>query len=138
MSVDKLTDEERQARRLTLGQITTKIKAEYGDALALLGMMPLVERVSTYTVEDHVAHARTRGVELSAEALHVQREWLTVIGSASLGELGVATRLLTLLLDFDRTDRANYANLVHEIIAMLSHAKTLLELRKRDEAERAG
>lgn len=135
MSVDKLTDEQRRARRLSIEQITEKIKVEYGDALALLGMLPLVERVSTYTVEDHVAHAKSRGIELSAEALHIQREWLTVIGSASIGELGVVTRVLSLLLDYDRTDRASYMNLVNEIIAVLSHAEVMLELRKRDEAE---
>lgn len=137
MSVGKLTDEERRARALTIDQITQKIKDEYGDALALLGMLPVVERVWPYTVEDHVEFARSRGITLDPDALRIQREYLDLLRSASVRELSFVVKLLTKLLDFDRLKSTDRNRLVHEMICILSSAEVTLTTRRIREAERA-
>lgn len=134
MSVDKLTDEQRRARALSIDQITIKIKEEYGAALALLGALPVVERVRDYTPEEHAEFARERGIELDVNALRIQRDYLALLGSASVGELNVVTRTLNMLLVFDQLVRKpggnGYADLINELIHMLTFAETMGELKR--------
>lgn len=136
MSADKLTDEQRRARALAIDQIHEKIKAEYGDALVTLGMLPVVARVWPYTVEEHVESARRHGVELDTSRQRIQREYLDLLRSASLGELGMIVIVLTKLLEFDRIPGTRYDQLVNEIINVLTCAEGHMEIRERREAKR--
>jgi hypothetical protein len=134
VSANKLTDEQRRARTLAIDQISIKIKEEYGDALSLLGALPIIERVRDYTPEEHVEFARQRGIELDVNALRIQRDYLALLGSASVGELNVVTRTLNVLLVFDQLVRKpggnGYMDLVNEIIHMLTFAETMGELKR--------
>lgn len=132
---DGLTDEQRRARALTIDEISEKIKNEYGEALATLGMFPIVKRVWPYTVEDHVEHARSRGIKLDPGAQYIQREYLDLIRSASTAELSLLVAVLTKLLDFDRLKSSDHHRFINEIIGILSSAEVRLEVRQEREAE---
>lgn len=136
MTADKLTDEQRRARALAIDRVNEKIKAEYGDALATLGMLPVVARIWPYTVEEQVESARRHGVELDVNRQRIQREYLDVVRSASPGELGMMVIVLTKLLEFDRIPGTRHDQLVHEIICVLSCAETFMESREQREAKR--
>ena len=133
MSADKLTNEQRRARALAIDQIHEKIKSEYGDALATLGVLPVVARVWPYTVEEHVESARRHGVDLDAGKQRIQREYLDLIRSASLGELGMMVIVLTKLLEFDRTPGTRHDQLVNEIINVLTCAEGHMAIREHRE-----
>ena len=140
MPTDKLTDDERRAPALTPNPVAQKIKDEYGDALASLGMLPVVERVWPYTVEEHVENARRRGITLDADAQRIQREYLDLLRGASLQELNLVADVLTRLLDFDRLKSTDHVRFINEIIAILSHVEVAFELSKQrgyDEREDA-
>ena len=124
MTADKLTDEERRARALTLEQITVKLKTEYGDALAALGFMPVVQRVWPYTVESHVENARRRGITIDAGGQYIQRDYLDLLRGASPTELAVVVRVLNALLKFDMLHSTDHHRLVNEIIHILTYAET--------------
>jgi hypothetical protein len=133
MPADELTDEQRRARTRQLQEISEKIKREYGAALAALGALPVVERLRDYTPEQHVEFARSRGIELDVNALRIQRDYLALLGSASVDELRVVAKTLDLLLNFDRLVRKSggntYFDLLNEIIHMMTFAETMAELK---------
>lgn len=129
--MSELSDQERRTRVLALSKITEKIKSEYGDALAALGALPVVSRVWPYTVEDHVEAARRHGVELDANKQRIQREYLDLLRSASLGELGMLVIVLTKLLKFDRIPGTRHDQLVNEIINVLTCAEGHMEIKER-------
>ena len=123
---EKLSDEERRARALTLDQAAAKIQAEYGDALLLLGCRPVIQRIWPYTVEDHVAFARDRGIILDPSAQQVQRDYLDLLRGATPTELGVVVGVLTKLLEFDRLETTDRQRLIHEIICVLTCAEVCM------------
>lgn len=133
MPADELTDEQRRERTRQLQEISEKIKTEYGAALALLGALPVVERLRDYTPEQHAEFARERGIELDVNALHIQKDYLALLGSASVGELRVVAKTLDMLLNFDRLVRKSggnkYFDLINEIIHMMTFAETMTELK---------
>lgn len=130
MPADKLTDEERRACSLAIEQINEKIAAEYGDALAVLGVMPVIQRVWGYTVADHVAHALSRGIELSPRGQEIQRDWLDVLRSATTRELSFVVRVLSGILEVHDIGH-HHRDVLHELITVLSHAETTLEWREK-------
>lgn len=101
MTADKLTDEQRRARALKLDEIAVKIKAEYGDVLAVLGFLPVIRRVWGYTVAEHVENALSRGIELNPRAQELQREWIDLLSGATPSELALVTAVLDKLLSVD-------------------------------------
>ena len=133
MPADKLTDEQRRERTRQIQEISEKIKTEYGAALALLGALPVIERHRDYTPEQHAEFARERGVELDVNALRIQRDYLALLGSASVDELRVVAKTLDMLLNFDRLVRKpggnKYFDLVNEIIHMMTFAESTAELK---------
>lgn len=135
MSGDKMTDEERRARALSLDEAAEKIKAEYGEALAALGCIPVIQRIWPYTVEEHVENARQRGITIDPAGQHIQREYLDLLRGASKTELNIVVSVLTKLLDFDRLRSTDHQRFVNEIICVLSHAETLGTLRRCRETE---
>lgn len=130
MTADKLTDEQRAARALSLDEVAAKIKAEYGDALAVLGCMPVIQRVESYTVADHVAHARSRGIELNLRAQEIQQEWLNALRGATTAELVIVTRVLSAILEV-HDQGMHHRGVLEELIAVLSHTEVSLEFKAR-------
>lgn len=128
--LNDLSDEERRARALTLDQTAEKIKDEYGDALAVLGCMPAVQRIWPYTVEQYVERARQRGIVLDPDAQHIQREYLDLLRCASKSELRLVVMVLTRLLDFDRLKSTDHHRFINEIIHILAHAETMMTVKK--------
>jgi hypothetical protein len=131
MHVDKLTDEERRARALSIDQINEKIKAEYGDALAVLGCMPVIQRVWGYTVADHVTHALSRGIELNPQAQEIQRDWIDTLRSATTRELGFVVRVLAGILEVHDIGM-HHRDVLSELTTVLSHAETTLKWREKN------
>jgi hypothetical protein len=135
VNADKLTDEQRRARAITLDEAARKIKAEYGDALAVLGFLPVVQRVWSYTVAEHVDNALSRGIELNPRAQELQREWIDLLNGATPSELALLTAVLDKLLSIDHLGM-RHRGLLDEVIFVLTHAETRLETRrKRGEVE---
>jgi hypothetical protein len=135
MSADKLTDEQRRERALALDQVAAKIKTEYGDALAALGYMPVIQWISNYSVEDHVAHARSRGIELNLRAQEIQRDYIDALRGASTSELALVTHVLSALLEVDDLGM-RHRGVLDELIAVLSTTEATLERKVRQRAER--
>lgn len=128
--VDGLMDDERRARALTLDKAAEKIKNEYGDALAVLGCMPVIQRIQDYSVADHVAHALSLGVVLNPRAQELQRDWLDALRGASATELALVTRVLSAILEV-HDQGMHHRGVLEELIAVLSHTETTLELKVR-------
>ena len=128
--VDGLTDEERAARALALDEIAEKIKNEYGDALAVLGCMPVIQRIQDYSVADHVAHALSLGVVLNPRAQELQRDWLDALRGASATELALVTRILSAILEV-HDQGMHHRGVLEELICVLTHTETRLESRAR-------
>ncbi len=124
------TDEERRARALKLDEVAAKIKAEYGDALAVLGCLPVIQRVWGYTVVEHVENAQSRGIELNPRGQELQREWLDLLLGATPSELALVTAVLDKLLSVDHLGM-RHRGLLDEVIVVLTHAETRLETRKK-------
>lgn len=136
MTVEKMTDEERRARRMSVAEAAAKIQAEYGEALAVLGHRAVVASIPSYTVEEHVAFAATRGITLDVNALRVQREYLDLLANATWNELDVVTAVLSHLLDYTRTRRSEEPlALINEIISIMSFTETMNSMKKRDRDE---
>jgi len=128
--VDGLTDDERRGRTLVIDRICQQIKDEHAELLAELGMIPIVKRVWDYSVEQHVAHARERGIELSLDAQRIQREYLDLLRSASKSELTLVTSLLMMILDLDRARKFHPVDLVNDVISIAVFAEGMLERRE--------
>lgn len=137
MSADKLTDEQRRARALSIEQAMEKIKAEYGPALAALGVLPMYEWISLPSVEQYVEAARQRGIELDPTAMQLRRELVNLIHGSSAGELRLLVAVLSRLLEFNRLPSTRWDGLIGEIISVLSSAEMRNERRER-EVERHG
>lgn len=138
MSVGKLTDEQRHERALALDEIAEKIKTEYGDALAVLGCLPVIQRDWGYTVADHVERALSHGVVLNPRGQEIQRDYLDLLRTASITELSVVVRILAALLEVDRLN-IPHRNIVHEVINVLVFAEGMLENKKsRYDKEHSG
>lgn len=131
MSVDKLTDEQRRARRLSIEQAMDKIKTEYGAALTALGVLPTYEWISLPSTEQYVEAARQRGIELDPTAMQLRRELLNLTHNASADELRLLVAVLGRLLEFSRLPSTRWDGLVHEIISVLVSAE-LGEERRRE------
>lgn len=129
--VDGLTMRQRRERNAELAEISAKIKAEYGDALAVLGYMPVIERVWDYTVADHVAHALSRGIELNERTQEIQRDWLNVLRGASIQEQGIVVRILSGILEVHDIGWNN-RDVLSELITVLSHAEVSLEHKEKE------
>lgn len=130
MDAEKLTDEQRAARALTLVEAAEKIKREYGDALAALGCMPVVQRIEEYSVADHVAHALSLGVVLNHRAQELQRSYLDALRGASTTELALVTRVLSAILEVHDLGM-HHRGVLDELIAVLSHTESRLERQAR-------
>lgn len=129
MSVDKLTDEERHARRLSIEQAMEKIKREYGAALAALGVLPTYEWVSLSSTQEYVEAARQRGIELDPTGMQLRRELLNLVHVASVGELRLLIAVLGGLLEFNRLESTRWDGLVSEIISVLVSAEGVEQRR---------
>lgn len=127
MPADKLTDEERRTRRLSIEQAMEKIRTEYGDALAALGVLPTYEWVSLPSVEDYVEGARQRGIELDPAAMQLRRELVNLVHARPVGELRLLVAVLQRLLELHRLPSTNWDALVHEIISVLVSAELRVE-----------
>lgn len=124
--VDGLTMNQRRERNAQLAKISAKIKTEHGDALAVLGFMPVIQRVWGYTVADHVANALSRGIKLDRRSQELQRDWLDLLRGATLPELGLVVRVLTTILEV-HDQGVHHRDVLAELIAVLSSAEGLLE-----------
>lgn len=128
--MDKLTDEERRARALTIDQAAAKIKAEYGEALAALGMMPVVARIHETSIQDWVNGVRERyGTNLDPRAGELRREYADLLRSGSASELRFLVAVLSRLLDFNRLESTRWDGLVGEMISVLTSAEMMEERR---------
>lgn len=130
MTAEKLTDEERRARALRLDEIAVKIKAEYGDALAVLGFLPVIQRIWGYTVAEHVENALSRGVKLNPRAQELQREWIDLLIGVTPSELALVVAVLDKLLSVDHLGM-QHRGLLDEVIVVLTHAETRLQTKEK-------
>lgn len=134
MTEGKLTDEQRRARALSIEQAMEKIKAEYSEALAALGVLPTYEWISLPNVEEYVEAARRRGIELDPAAMHLRRELVNVVHSASPSELRVLVAVLSRLLEINRLPSTRWDGLLSELISVLSSAEVTM-MRRDERAE---
>lgn len=129
MHGDEAADKKRHARALALDEVTQKLKNEYSEALAALGCMPVVQRVWNYTVEEHVAAARERGIELNARGQELQRDYLNVLRGGTEAELGFVVHILSALLEVDHLGM-RHRGILDEAINALTFAEGMLERRQ--------